>query len=129
MGDFRKRIGLIHKLGKLTAAEELTDGRHNRLGVDQVVRHGGFHLLMNRHFFLDRPFHPHQTDSELIFQQLPNGTNATVPQMVNIVHAPDTLLELQQITNDLIEVLGRKCPFIQRGVHTQFDVELHPAHS
>ena len=68
MRDLRERIGLIHELRQLARPEELPDGRHHRLRVHQVVRHGGRHLLVDRHLFLDRALHAHQPDAELVLQ-------------------------------------------------------------
>ena len=57
VSDFRERIRLVHELGELRRTEELPNGRHDRLGVDQIMRHGRGHFLINRHLLLDRPFH------------------------------------------------------------------------
>ncbi len=67
MRDFRKRIGLIHKLGKLAAAEKLLNGGHDGLRVDQIMRQ---RLLQVEqvHPLLDRPLHANQTDPELILK-------------------------------------------------------------
>ena len=40
--DFRKRVGLIHKLRQLRRAEEFTNRRRYRFRVDEVVRHQVF---------------------------------------------------------------------------------------
>jgi hypothetical protein len=57
VGDLGERVGLIHELRELRGAEELADRGHDRLRVDEVVRHGRRHLLIHRHFFLDGAFH------------------------------------------------------------------------
>jgi hypothetical protein len=43
--DLGQRVGLVHELRQLRAAEELLDHRRDRLGVDQVVRHQRLDLL------------------------------------------------------------------------------------
>ena len=87
MRDLRKRIGLIHELRQLAAAEKFPDGGHDRLGVDQVVRHGRGHFLVDRHLLLDRPLHADQADAELVFEQFTDGAHAAVAQVIDIVHA------------------------------------------
>src|SRR5712671_6728865 len=82
VSDFAQRVGLVHKLAELRASEEFADRCHNRLGVDQVVRHSRGHFLVHAHLFLDGAFHANQTDAELILQQFANGANATVSEMV-----------------------------------------------
>src|SRR5208283_2390149 len=60
VGNFAERVGLIHELAELRTAEEFADRGHNRLGVDQVVRHGCGHFLVHAHLFLDGAFHADQ---------------------------------------------------------------------
>ena len=45
--DLRQRVGLIHELRELRRSEEFADRSHHRLGVDQVVRHGRRHFLVD----------------------------------------------------------------------------------
>ena len=66
VSDFRKRVDLVHELRELGGPEEFADGGHDRLGVDQVVRHGARHVLMDGHALLHRPLHADQTDAELV---------------------------------------------------------------
>ena len=104
----RERVGLVHELGELTAAEELLDRRHHGLGVDQVVRHGRGHLLVDGHLFLDRPLHAHQADAELVLQQLADAAHAAVAQMVNVVQVAEALLEPEHVAQHLDEILARR---------------------
>src|SRR5208282_5215406 len=53
VGDLAERVGLVHELAQLRTAEEFADGRHDRLGVDQIVRHGRGHFLVDAHLLLD----------------------------------------------------------------------------
>src|SRR5262249_43269169 len=66
VGDLRQRVRLIHELRQLRGSEELANGGHHRLGVDQVVRHGRRHFLVHAHLFLDGAFHADQPDAELV---------------------------------------------------------------
>ncbi len=128
MRNFRQRVGLIHKLGQLTAAEEFTDGSHHRLGIDQVVRHGGSHFLVYRHLFLDRPLHPHQSDTELVFEQFTYGAHPAVAQVVDVIHASDVFGQLERVFDNLIEIFRGKCAMLQRRIQSQLDIEFEPAH-
>ena len=87
VGDFAERIGLVHELRELRAAEEFADRGHDRLGVDQVVRHGRGHFLVHGHLFLDGALHAHQADAELVFEQFADRADAAIAQMVDVVHA------------------------------------------
>ena len=128
MRDFRQRIGLIHKLGQLAAAEEFADGRHDRLGIDQVVRHGGGHFLVHRHLFLDGPLHAHQTDAELVFEQFAYGAHPAVAQVIDVVHASDVFGQLERVIDDRIEIFRGERALLQRRIQSKLDIELEPSH-
>ena len=55
------------------------------LGIDQIARHCGLHLLMDRHLFLDGSLHPLQTDAELVLQQLAHCSYASIAQVIDII--------------------------------------------
>src|SRR4029077_13849467 len=95
--DFAERVGLVHELAELRAAEEFADRRHDRLGVDQVVRHGRGHFLVHAHLFLDGAFHADQADAKLVFEQLAYRANAAVAEMVDVIHPADVLAQLEQV--------------------------------
>ena len=128
VGDLRKRVGLIHELGELAAAEELPDGGRHRLGIDQVMGHGRGHLLMHGHLFLDGALHSHQADAELVLQELAHGPDPPVPQVVDVVGGPQVVPQPHQVVDDLAEVAGGKGPLLEGNVLTQLDVQLQPAH-
>ncbi len=104
--DLREGVGLVHELRELRGAEELTNRGHDGLGVDEIVRHGGRHFLIDRHLFLDGALHTDEADAELVLHQLADGANATVAEMVDVVDAADVLAQLEQVTDGAVEVLG-----------------------
>ena len=120
VGDLRKRVGLVHELGELRGTKKLPDRGHDRLGVDQVVRHGGGHLLVDGHLLLDGPLHAHQADAELVFEQLAHGAHPPVPQVVDVVHAvaaAGILAQFQEVTDGRVEVLRIERPLVQGQLH------------
>src|ERR1017187_1769857 len=128
VGDLAERVRLVHELRKLARPEEFADGRHHRLGVHQVVRHGRRHLLVDAHLLLDGALHAHQADAELVLQQLADRAHAAIAQMIDVVHRADTLAQLQQVLDGALEVFGIERALVERrGVGTviQLDVELH----
>ncbi len=78
MGQLRQRVGLVHKLRKLAAAEKLLNGRHNRTDVNKGLRRNGIHVL-DRHSLPDNPFHARQPDPKLILQKLTDRAQPPVP--------------------------------------------------
>src|SRR5262249_46334400 len=129
VSDLRKRVGLVHELRQLGRAKELPDRRGHRLGINQGARHGGLHLLMDGHLFLDRPFHPDQAQSELVLEQLADGADAAIAQVVDVVRLTNTLPHLQQVSDDVDEIDGRKRLLIEPFAFgdPELDVELEPA--
>ena len=113
VGDLRERVGLVHELRQLRGTEELADGGHHRLGVDEVVRHRRRHLLVDRHLFLDGALHAHQADAELVLHQLADGAHTAVAEMIDVVDVADVLAQLQQIANRAVEVFGRQRALVE----------------
>ena len=112
--DLGERVGLVHELRQLARPEELADRGHDRLGVDQVVRHGGRHFLVDRHLFLDRTLHPDQADAELVLEQLAHRAHAPVAEVIDVVHVGRVLPQLQQVLDDLVEVLRVQDLLVER---------------
>ena len=125
--DFRKRVGLVHELRQLRRPEELANRRHDRLRVDQVVRHGGRHFLVDRHLFLDRALHADQADAELVLEQLADRAHAAVAEVIDVVDERRVLAQLQQVLDDLVEVRRVQDLLVERRVQLQLGVELQPA--
>ena len=97
--DLRERVGLIHELRELRGAEELADRGHDRLGVDEVVRHGRRHLLVDGHLFLDGALHADEADAELVLHQLADGADAAVAEVIDVVDHADVLAQLEQVAD------------------------------
>ena len=128
--DLRERVGLVHELRELRGAEELTNRGHDRLGVDEVVRHGRRHLLIDRHLFLDGALHADEADAELVLHQLADGADAAVAEMIDVVDHADVLAQLEQVADGAVEVLGGEGALVEAGgvlVLVQLDVELEAA--
>ena len=104
MRDLRKWVRLIHELGRAgSRSEELLDHRRERFRIDEVVGHQGLHFL-EAHAFLDGPLHPDQTDVKLILQQFPNGPDAAVSEMVDVVDGPLAVLEADEVFDHLQDI-------------------------
>ena len=130
MRDLRQRVGLVHELRELRRAEELADGGHDRLGVDEVVRHGRRHLLIDRHLFLDGALHADEADAELVLHQFANGADAAVAKVIDVIDDADVLAQLEQITDRAVEVLGGEGALVEpvrRLILIELDVELQAA--
>ena len=130
--DLRQRVGLVHELRQLRRSEELADGSHDRLGVDQVVRHGRRHLLVHAHLFLDGALHANQADAELVLQQLADRAHAAVAKVIDVVHRADVLAQLEQVTDGSVEVFRLQRAVLEIGpvfLVEQLDVELQAAHA
>src|SRR6266851_4050777 len=129
VGDFAQRVGLVHELAELRAAAKFADRRHDRLGVDQVVRHGRGHFLVHAHLFLDGALHTYQADAELIFEQFADRANAAVAEMVDVVDDADVLAQLEEVLDRRNEVRRIQRAVVERRVQPHLDVELQPAHA
>ncbi len=127
VGDLGQRVRLVHELGELRRTEELLDRRDHGLRVDQVVRHRRIDVLMHGHLLLDRPLHAHQADPELVLEQFAHRAHAAVAEVVDVVDAANVLLQLQEVLDHPVEVLGREGLPVDRLVGLELDVELEAA--
>ena len=105
VGDLRERVGLVHELRELRAAEELAHRRRHRLGVDQVVRHRRVDLD-RAHPLAHRALHAQQADAELVLHQLADRAHAPVAEMIDVVDLAAAVLDLDQHLDDGDDVLG-----------------------
>ena len=129
VGDFGKRIGLVHELRKLRTAEELANRGHDRLRVHQIVRHGSGHFLVHRHLFLDRALHANEADAELVFEQFTDRAHAAVAQVIDVVQRADVLAQLHQVADGRDEVGGIQRARVERRFEAELDVEFQAAHA
>ena len=127
MRDFRQRVGLVHELRQLRRSEELTDRRHHRLGVDQVVRHRRRHFLIHRHFFLDRALHADQADTELVLEEFADRADAAVAEVIDVVDVRGVLAQLQQVADHFVEVLRMQDALVERRRQLELGVEFQAA--
>ena len=125
--NLRQRVRLIHELRELRRPEEFADRGHHRLRVDQVVRHGGRHFLVDRHLLLDRAFHPDQADPELVLEELPDRADTTIAEVVDVVHVGGIAPQLEQVPQHLVEILRVQDLFVERRVQSELRVELEAA--
>ena len=91
------------------------------------MRHRGRHFLVDRHLFLDRALHADQTDTELVLEELADGTDAAVAQVIDVVHVLRVLPQLQLVLDDLVEVLRVQDLLVERRVHPELGVQLETA--
>ncbi len=127
VGDLRERVGLVHELRQLRRAEELLDRRHDRLGVDQVVRHRRGHFLIDRHLLLDGALHADQTDPELVLEELADRPHPAVAEVVDVVDPGRVATQAEQVEKDQHEVLGRQHALGQRQGRPELGVHLQAA--
>ena len=122
-----ERVGLVHELRQLRAAEELLDRRDDGLGVDEVVRHRRVDVLVHGHLFLDGALHADEADAELVLQQLAYRAHAAVAEVVDVVDAADVPVQAQQVFDDAVEVVRGERLLVDRHVGVELDVELEAA--
>ena len=96
------------------------------------MRHGRRHLLVHAHLFLDRPFHTHQTDAELVLKKFADGAHPAVAEVIDIVNLSNILAQLEQVTDGGVEILGLHGAVLgAAGIvfFVQLDIELQPANA
>ena len=122
--DLGERVGLVHELRQLRRPEELANRGHDRLRVDQVVRHRRRHFLVHRHLLLDGALHPDQPDAELVLEELAHGADAAVAQVIDVVHVRRVLAQLEQVADHFVEVLRVQDLLVERRVQPELGIQL-----
>ena len=79
-----QRVGLVHELRQLRGAEELLDRRHDRADVDQGLRRDRLDVLRG-HALADDALHAGEADADLVLDQLADGAQAPVAEVVDVV--------------------------------------------
>ena len=111
----RERVRLVHELRELRAAEVLLHHRGDGLRVDEVVRHERVDLLRHAHALLDGALHADETDAVLVLHQLADRADAAVAEVVDVVDRAAAVLQLDEVTNRLEDVLRREHLSVERG--------------
>ena len=118
VGQLSQRVRLIHELAQLAGAEELLDRRHQWLGVHQLGR-GERIGLADRHPLLDDSLEAVEAHPHLVLQQLAHGTNAAVAQVIDVVEAGATDIQLE--VDQVVE--GGEHVLMGEGAHRVGDGE------
>ena len=124
MRQLGQRVGLVHELRELVAAEEFLHGSLHRADVDQR-RGGGLVGVDDRHPLADHALHPHHADPELVLQLLADGADAAVAEVVDIVVALDAAIDRDLGEDDSEQVthperlLARLVGVLALGVETE----------
>src|SRR5256712_7296271 len=80
------------------------------------------------HPFPDAPLHADQSQAELVLQQLADGPDPAVAEVVDIVHLSLARLEMHDVANHLDDVLRGPRPLLKRAIEAQLLVPLEPAY-
>ena len=110
-GQLGQRVGLVHELAQLAAAEELLHRRHDRADVDEGVRRGLVDLL-DRHALADDALHAEQADAEGVLDQLAVGADAAVAEVVDVVRGSEAAVQLDEVADDGGDVLAGDRPLL-----------------
>ncbi len=130
MREFGKRIDLIHELAKLASREKIADNRAQRLWIDQLLRSNAVYaLIVEGHSLLYEALCPSQPDPALIHKKFPDGTDATAPEMVDIVDHSVATLQLDQVLGCRNDVLHRQGPVFELDVEGQLLIDLVAPHT
>ena len=103
VGQFRKRVVLVHELRQLRGTEEFLERRVDRAGVDEALRRQDF-IILHAHAFAHHSFHSGQADSKLVLEQFPDRAQTTVAQVVDIVGFADAVFQTHKIGNGRVQI-------------------------
>ena len=94
VGETGQRVGLVHELRELRAAEELLEGRHHRADVDDGLRRDGVDVL-GGHALAHHALHAVEAHAEGFLHQLAHHAQAAVAEVLVLVQAVGHLVPRQ----------------------------------
>ena len=128
MGNFRKRVGLVHKLAELAGAEKFTHRGGRRFRIDQVMGHDRINLD-RAHPLANGALHTQQANAILVFHQFPDRANPPVAKVVDIVGFPMAVLETNQRFYDFQNIFLTQDTDRILHIKIKTQVHFHPADS
>ena len=84
VGEPGQRVGLVHELGELRGAEELLERRDHGPDVDDGLGRDRVRVLGGE-ALADHPLHPVEADPERLLDQLADGAEAAVSEVLVLV--------------------------------------------
>ena len=106
MGEAGKRVRLVHELAQLARPEELFDRGDDGPDVDQALRCDRLRVL-GRHALAHHPLQPGEANADLVLDQLADGTDTAIREVVDVVDPIPGRSEAQlgQVANRLEHVV------------------------
>ena len=115
---------MVHELRQLPRPKKLTQGGGNRSDVDQIPRHGFFEIRDRRHALPGDPLHTKQADADLVLEQLSDGPDTPVSEMIDIVILSFGVLQVDEPENDAFDVVKGEEPLVFRDGNVEATVHL-----
>ncbi len=103
--QLRQRIGLVHHLAQLAAAEEVLDGGGDGLGVDEGAR-GHVLLVADGHALLHGAAQLEEALAQLVGGQLVDGADAAVAEVVDVVDVALAVAQAHDVADGVEVVQG-----------------------
>jgi len=129
VAQFCQRVGLIHELGELAGAEELTHGGNHRADVNEADR-GEIFLVTNGHALFNDAFHTAQANAQFILNQFANSLNAAVAEVINIILVLSLVVDQNHAADEVNDIPGSNIAVRDRNAIHEVEllIELVAAH-
>ena len=87
------------------------------------MRKNRFHIK-KVHPLLDTALHPNEAQPKLIFEQFPDGSYSTIPQVIDIVDFPLADLQIHEIPDDFNNILCGERSLFEWQIQSKLLIEL-----
>src|SRR5258708_127511 len=128
MANLRQGIRLIHELGELAATEKLLHCRYDRANSDERTR-VCLARLLDAHALLHDSLHTQQANAQPCLDQLADTTHAPIAQVIDIVFAPMTVVQLNQAANNAHQVIQRQGALLLWKRQVQLPIQFVTTHT
>jgi len=129
VSKLRKRVGLIHHLRQLAAAEEKVDGAADTLGIHQLGDAAQLVGVLEAHALLHRATQLQESLAEFLSCQLIDGAQATIAQMIDIVDITFAAAQLEHVFQRVDQILAAQGHHVFRNRLVEFAVNAEPTNA
>ena len=125
VGQLGQRVGLVHELGELRTAEEITHDGGKRLRVDEFLRGHALDVHVEQsHALFHQTLRAGKADAALVGKKLAYRADAAGTKVIDVIDDAFALFQLQDVADGGEEILGHHNALVGIDSNAEFLVDL-----
>ena len=125
VGQLGQRVGLVHELGELRTAEEITHNGGKRLRVDEFLRGHALDVHVEQsHTLFHQALRAGEADAALVGKKLTHSADAAGTKVIDVIDDAFALFQLQDVADGGEEILGNHDALVGIDTNAELLVDL-----